>query len=87
MSKLDNNISERVRAVIADQMKLDLEKIKPEASFTEDLGADSLTNVEMVMALEEKFEIDIPDEDSQKIATVNDAIRYVESKISKKVPA
>ncbi|MFM8453850.1 MAG: acyl carrier protein [Gammaproteobacteria bacterium] len=81
------NIADRVREVIADQMKLDLEKVKPEASFTEDLGADSLTNVELIMALEEKFDIDIPDEDSQKIATVNDAIKYVESKISEQTEA
>jgi len=72
-----NKIEERVRKIIAEQLGVEEAKIVPEASFVEDLGADSLDTVELVMALEEHFETEIPDEDAQKILTVRDAIEYV----------
>lgn len=72
-----NKIEERVKKIIAEQLGVEEAKIVPEASFVEDLGADSLDTVELVMALEEYFETEIPDEDAQKILTVRDAIDYV----------
>lgn len=75
-----SDIANRVCEVIADQMKLSLDRVKPSASFTGDLGADSLATMELVMALEDKFDIEIPDEDSQKIQTVQDVIEYVSKK-------
>ena len=72
-----NKIEDRVRKIIAEQLGVEEGKIVPEASFVEDLGADSLDTVELVMALEEHFETEIPDEDAQKILTVRDAIEYV----------
>lgn len=71
------NITERVREIIADTLGVEKDKVVPEASFVEDLGADSLDTVELVMALEEHFETEIPDEEAQKILTVQDAIEYV----------
>ncbi len=76
MTKID----ERVKKVIAEQLSVDISKIIPEASFVEDLGADSLDTVELVMALEEECGIEIPDEDSHKMLTVQDAIDYVSAK-------
>lgn len=73
-------IEERVKEIIAEQLGVEKSKVVPEASFVEDLGADSLDTVELVMALEEQFETEIPDEDAQKILTVGDAIEYVTSK-------
>lgn len=73
-------IEERVIKVIAEQLGVDEGKVVKEASFVEDLGADSLDTVELVMALEEQFETEIPDEDAQKILTVADAIKYVREK-------
>lgn len=70
-------IEERVKDIIAEQLGVDRGKVVPAASFVEDLGADSLDTVELVMALEEQFETEIPDEDAQKILTVGDAIAYV----------
>ena len=72
-----SKIEERVKKIIAEQLGVEEAKIVPEASFVEDLGADSLDTVELVMALEEHFETEIPDEDAQKILTVRDAIDYV----------
>jgi acyl carrier protein len=72
-----SNVQERVIRIIAEQLGVEPAKIVPEASFVEDLGADSLDTVELVMALEEHFETEIPDEDAQKILTVQDAISYV----------
>lgn len=76
MGKMD----ERVKKVIAEQLGVDIAKIIPEASFVEDLGADSLDTVELVMALEEACGIEIPDGDSSQILTVGDAILYVNNK-------
>ena len=70
-------IEERVKKIIVDQLGADAAAVKPEASFIEDLGADSLDTVELVMALEEEFDIEIPDEEAEKITTVQSAIDYV----------
>ena len=74
-----SNIEERVTKIIVEQLGVKPEDIKPEASFVEDLGADSLDTVELVMALEEEFETEIPDEEAEKINTVQAAIDYVKS--------
>jgi acyl carrier protein len=71
------NIEEKVKEIIADRLGVDPEEVTPEASFVEDLGADSLDTVELVMALEEEFGIEIPDEDAENIKTVGDAIEYI----------
>lgn len=75
-----SNIQEKVIDVITEQLGVEKSKVVPDASFVEDLGADSLDTVELVMALEEQFDTEIPDEEAQKILTVKDAIAYVESK-------
>lgn len=67
----------RLTEIIADQLGVELEQVVPSASFTDDLGADSLDLVELIMALEEEFEVDIPDEDAEKILTVGDALNYL----------
>ncbi len=72
------SIADEVKQIIVEQLGVDEEEVKPEAKFVEDLGADSLDTVELVMAIEEKFGIDIPDSDAEKIITVQDAIDYVE---------
>jgi len=77
-------IAEKVKSIIADQLGVKAEEVTPEASFIDDLGADSLDTVELVMALEEEFSIEIPDEDAEKITTVGDAIKYIEEKGEKK---
>ena len=71
------SIEERVKKIIVDQLGADAAQVKPEASFIEDLGADSLDTVELVMAFEEEFDIEIPDEEAEKITTVQSAIDYV----------
>jgi len=63
--------------IIVEQLSVEKEKVVPEASFVDDLGADSLDLVELIMAMEEKFDIEIPDEDAEKIVTVQDAVNYV----------
>lgn len=78
------NIDAKVKDIISEQLGVKKEEIKPESSFIDDLGADSLDTVEVVMALEEEFGIEIPDEDAEKITTVGDAIKYIEEKLSKK---
>ena len=70
---------QKIREIVAEQLGVDVDEVTPEASFIDDLGADSLDTVELVMALEEAFEIEIPDEDAEQIKTVNDAIKYIES--------
>ena len=77
-----SNIEERVNKVIVDTLGVKPEDVVPEASFVDDLGADSLDTVELVMALEEEFGTEIPDEDAEKIQTVQDAVSYIDSKLS-----
>jgi len=78
------SVDEKVKDIISEQLGVKKEEIKPESSFIDDLGADSLDTVEVVMALEEEFGIEIPDEDAEKITTVGDAVKYIEEKLSKK---
>lgn len=70
-------IFEKVKSIIVEQLGVEEEEVKLEASFIDDLGADSLDIVELVMALEEEFELEIPDEDAEKIRTVSDAVNYI----------
>ena len=70
---------DRVKEIIAKELEVDVKQITPEAKFIEDLGADSLDIVELVMALEEEFSLDIPDEDADKLKTVGDAMNYLKS--------
>ena len=72
-------IVERVTKLVCEQLGVKEEEVTPEASFVEDLGADSLDTVELVMALEEEFETEIPDEEAEKITTVKEAIDYIEA--------
>jgi len=72
-----SDIAKRVKEIVAEQLGVEESLVVPEASFMDDLGADSLDTVELVMALEEEFDIEIPDEDAEKIQTVNDAIEYI----------
>ncbi|PSJ47809.1 acyl carrier protein [Zobellella endophytica] len=72
-----SNIEERVKKIIVEQLGVKEEEVKPEASFVDDLGADSLDTVELVMALEEEFDTEIPDEEAEKITTVKAAIDYI----------
>lgn len=71
-------IIEQVKAIIIDQLGVDEEDVQTEASFVDDLGADSLDIVELVMALEEEFELEISDEDAEKIRTVGEAVKYIQ---------
>ena len=73
-------VEDKVKEIIIDQLGVAAEKVTLEASFIDDLGADSLDTVELVMALEEEFTIEIPDEDAEKIRTVTDAIEYIKNK-------
>ena len=72
-------VADKVKSIIVEQLGVDEEEVTPDASFVDDLGADSLDTVELVMALEEEFETEIPDEDAEKITTVQQAIDYVKS--------
>jgi len=72
-----SDIAKRVKEIVAEQLGVEEVLVVPEASFMDDLGADSLDTVELVMALEEEFYIEIPDEDAEKIQSVNDAIEYI----------
>jgi acyl carrier protein len=73
-----SDIQEKVKAIICEQLDVEAETVVPEASFVDDLGADSLDQVELIMAMEEEFDVSIPDEDAEKIVTVKDAIEYIE---------
>lgn len=75
------NIEATVKKIIAEQLGVDLEKVTLEAAFKEDLGADSLDTVELVMALEDEFDTEIPDEDAEKIRTVGDALNYIKKRM------
>tara|TARA_B100000378_G_scaffold103179_1_gene82238 strand:+ start:208 stop:450 length:243 start_codon:yes stop_codon:yes gene_type:complete len=74
---MSESIEARVREIIINELGVELEKVTDDASFVEDLGADSLDTVELVMAFEEEFKLDIPDEDAEKMKTVGDAVRYL----------
>ena len=78
-------MEDKIKTIIADQLGVKLEEVMPKASFVDDLGADSLDTVELIMALEEEIEIEIADEDAEKIKTVGDIIKYIEGKIQTKV--
>ena len=75
------DVEAKVKEIIVEQLGVDVEEVTTGASFIEDLGADSLDTVELVMALEEEFDLEIPDEDAEKIAKVQDAVTYISSKI------
>jgi acyl carrier protein len=74
------SVAEKVKQIIVEQLGVDENQVDPSASFVDDLGADSLDIVELVMAFEEAFDLDIPDEDAEKITTVKQAIDYIEAK-------
>ncbi|MDD5261596.1 MAG: acyl carrier protein [Methylacidiphilales bacterium] len=73
-------IEEKVKEIIVEQLSVNPEQVTPEAKFIEDLGADSLDVVELVMAFEEQFSIEVPDEDAEKLTSVGDVIKYIEEK-------
>ncbi len=74
----DNSLADQISKIIVEQLGVNEDQVKPEAKFIEDLGADSLDTVELVMALEEKFETEIPDEDAEKLQSVGDVIKFIE---------
>jgi acyl carrier protein len=78
-----SDIEEKVKDIIAEELGVEREKVTPNASFMEDLGADSLDTVELVMAFEKEFDVDIPDEDAEKLRTVGDALKYLHAKMEK----
>nr|YP_009394157.1 acyl carrier protein [Rhodomela confervoides]ARW62719.1 acyl carrier protein [Rhodomela confervoides] len=78
----DSKIFETVRNIVAQQLGVDKQLVTLEANFANDLGADSLDTVELVMAIEEEFDIEIPDEDAEKIATLNQAVKFIEQAVS-----
>jgi acyl carrier protein len=73
------DVLNKIKQIVADQLGIDEDDVVPEASFIDDLGADSLDIVELIMAFEEEFDLEIPDEDAEKIATVKDAIDYIKN--------
>ncbi len=77
------DLEKKVKEIIMDKLGVDESQITPEASFTNDLGADSLDTVELIMGFEEEFSVSIPDEDAEKISTVGDAINYLKDKVGK----
>ena len=79
-----SGIAEKIKSVIAEQLGVKPEEVTDQAKFVDDLGADSLDTVELVMALEEEYGVEIPDEDAEKLASVGDAIKYIEEKIASK---
>lgn len=72
-------VFEKIKSIIAEQLSIDEDEVTMEAAFIDDLGADSLDLVELIMALEENFDIEIPEEDAEKIATVGDAVEYIKA--------
>jgi acyl carrier protein len=71
--------TDKIKTIIAEQLQIDADQVTPDASFMDDLGADSLDTVELIMALEEEFDMEIPDSDAEKIRTVQDALDYMEA--------
>lgn len=80
---MSETIQERVKNIIVEQLGVEADQVKPEAQFVNDLGADSLDTVELIMALEEEFDIEIPDEKAEKIKTVGEAVEYIEANAKK----
>ena len=78
----ENDLFEKVKGIIVEQLGANAEAVKMEASFIDDLGADSLDIVELIMALEEEFDTEIPDEDAEKVATVGDVVEYIKNHIA-----
>ncbi|MCX5617718.1 acyl carrier protein [Bombella sp. TMW 2.2543] len=74
---MSNEIADKVKKIVVEHLGVEEDKVKPDASFIDDLGADSLDTVELVMAFEEAFSVEIPEDAAEKIATVNDAIEYI----------
>lgn len=83
MTTKANEIETRVKKIVVEQLGVKEEELTTDASFVDDLGADSLDTVELVMALEEEFETEIPDEDAEKIVTIKDAVNYIVSRAEK----
>jgi len=79
-TQMSASVEERVRTIICDQLAVESDKVTQTASFIDDLGADSLDIVELVMTMEEEFDLDIPDEDAEKMKTVGDVVKYIASK-------
>jgi acyl carrier protein len=79
----DKPVAERVKEIIVEQLGVNADQVTPEAKFIEDLGADSLDTVELIMAFEEEFGAEIPDEDAEKLQTVGDVIKYIEERSQK----
>ncbi len=77
------NVQERVKNIIVEQLGVEADQVKPEAQFVNDLGADSLDTVELIMALEEEFDVEIPDEKAEKIKTVGEAVTYIQENAKK----
>ena len=82
-----STIEARVKKIVVEQLGVKDEEVTNDASFVDDLGADSLDTVELVMALEEEFETEIPDEDAEKIVTIKDAVKYIEERMEKESKA
>ena len=76
-------VADKVKSIIVEQLGVDEEEVTPDASFVDDLGADSLDTVELVMAFEEEFNVEVPDEDAEKLQTVGDVVKYIEEKTAK----
>ncbi|NRB07021.1 MAG: acyl carrier protein [Richelia sp.] len=79
---MSQEILTKVKSIVSEQLSVDASEVKSEANFANDLGADSLDTVELVMALEEEFDIEIPDEDAEKITTVQEAVDYINNKVA-----
>lgn len=79
-----SSVNDRVKKIVAEQLGVKVEDIKDEASFVNDLGADSLDTVELVMALEEEFDIEIPDEEAEKISTIKEAVDHIDAYLNSK---
>jgi acyl carrier protein len=79
----DKSIEQRVKDIIVEQLGVNADQVTPEAKFIEDLGADSLDTVELVMAFEEEFNVEVPDEDAEKLQTVGDVNKYIEERAGK----
>jgi acyl carrier protein len=83
MAMTRENVAEEIKKLISESLSTDINEIKEDSKFVDDLGADSLDIVELVMSMENKFDIEIPDEDAQKIKTVGEAIDYISNRVSK----